>query len=146
MADLRIAVPELLESEVQPTDPLLISDLSASESKKVTPVALFAASVGRLPLPIPSSKPIRYRQTWGCKRYRMSRLLMPWADTLTARVIAPDAIGSGLATGAVDNAAIQAAAVTGSAVDGSIAADTINDYNIASAGISVQHCRRINCE
>ena len=58
MADLRVSqLPELLEEEVQASDPLLISDLSATESKKVTPVALFAASAALVTDgTIPSSK------------------------------------------------------------------------------------------
>ena len=143
MADLRVSqLPELLEDEVQASDPLLISDLSASESKKVTPVALFAASAALVTDgTIPSSK-LEYPlppgvvdgQAIADEQITDAHLV---ADSLTARVIAPEAIGSSeLANGAVDNPAIQPGAVTGGDVNGSIAAGTINDYNVASGGIS----------
>ena len=58
MADLRVTqLPPLLDTELENADPLLISDASASESKKISPVDLLEGSARLAPDgTIPSSK------------------------------------------------------------------------------------------
>ena len=98
MADLRVSqLPELLENEVQASDPLLISDLSASESKKVTPVSLLQATSkliadGSIPsekLIYPLPPDVVDEQAIADEQITDAKLV---ADTLTARVIAPEAV------------------------------------------------------
>jgi hypothetical protein len=141
MADLRVTqLPPLLDTELENADPLLISDASASESKKISPVDLLEGSARLAPDgTIPSSK-LAYplppqvvdNQAIIDQTIEAGKLV---PDTLTANEIAPNAIGaSELANAAVDTAAIQPGAVTGSP-GGSIAANTIDTSNIVLAGL-----------
>ena len=141
MADLRVTqLPPLLDTELENADPLLISDASASESKKISPVDLLEGSARLAPDgTIPSSK-LAYplppqvvdNQAIIDQTIEAGKLV---PNTLTANEIAPDAIGSSeLADAAVDTAAIQPGAVTGGP-GGSIAANTIDTSNIVLAGL-----------
>ena len=142
MADLRVTqLPPLLESELESGDPLLVADVSASESKKITPVALFEGS-SKLVADgtIPSSK-VAYplppqvvdNQAIIDQTIDAAKLV---PDSITALQIAPDAIGaSELADGSVDNAAILTNAVTGGTL-GSLDLNTITAENMGSDSVN----------
>lgn len=142
MADLRVTqLPPLLESELEAGDPLLVADVSASESKKITPVALFEGSSkliadGTIPstkiaYPLPSG--VVDTQAIGDQQVTAAKIA---ADTITALQVAPDAIGSSeLADGSVDNAAILRNAVTGGSL-GSLALNTVTAENMGSNSVN----------
>lgn len=142
MADLRVTqLPPLLESELESGDPLLVADVSASESKKITPVALFEGSsklVGdgtipssKLAYPLPAQ--VVDNQAIADNTIQAVKIA---PDSLTALQIAPNAIGSSeLADGSVDNAAILANAVTGGSL-GSLALNTVTAENMASDSVN----------
>ena len=96
MADLRVTqLPPLLESELESGDPLLVAALSASESKKITPVALFEGSSklvadGTIPstkiaYPLPSG--VIDTQAIGDQQVTAAKIA---PETITALQIAPD--------------------------------------------------------
>ena len=118
MADKRITdLTALAQAGVDASlDLLPIADVSASETKKVSPVDLVVAANALLP---PGSIPGTAIQ----------------GDSITAAQLGPDSVGaSELADNSVDTAAIQQGAVTGGAT-GPIAQNTITADNIAAGAV-----------
>jgi hypothetical protein len=139
MPDTEISrLQELLEVDVQGSDPLAIADLSAAETKKVTVTSLVNSGITSLaPDTIDPDKidwdslaPTTIDGSAIKTRSLPADRLV--ANSLTAAEIAPNAIGSSeLANGAVDTAALLDSAVTADKV----ADDQIGDQHIVPGGL-----------
>ena len=140
MPSLEISrMPNLAGADLQSSDPVVVADLSASESKKLTVKNLVqygAALVDAASIPsdrITSPLPANYVATTSIQDRATTSIKIAIGTIVSTNIAADGLAEANYAGGSVSTRAIATAAVTGGT--GSIAQSTITAYNIANDAI-----------